>query len=321
MIYNGTSWSSPDDIANFDIYSVSCPSSSFCVAVGNNGDVVTYNGTSWSGPVNIDGSTILWSVSCPSSSFCVAGDYSGDILTYNGTSWSSPDNVDGTNTIMSVSCPSSSFCVAVDSGGDALTYNGTSWSSPEDVDGGKLMISVSCFSTDFCMAAAFSGSSNTICSANSTDTFSSSCGTPVDAPNEAPGYSTDAGNFSVWDAGSLTPTNDPGITWALTPSACSGSTSTICSDTYITLELEQNGSPVACLYGPAASGGSGCGAPTSSYTLESLGTAGTLTVPQSDISTASPGTEILVTTELASNAPNSDQGAAASLTLTSTLSS
>src|SRR5690242_14246237 len=86
----------------------------------------------------------LNSVSCPSSSFCVAVDLRGDAVTYNGTSWTPPaviegekQNPDGTfqsHRLTSVSCPSTSFCMAVDENGNAVSYNGTSWSAPADVD-------------------------------------------------------------------------------------------------------------------------------------------------------------------------------------------
>ena len=78
----GPSWSQPAliDANGGGLTSVSCPSSSFCVAVGG-GDALTWNGTSWSQPVPIDpngyGHT---SVSCPSSSFCVAVDSNGNAV-------------------------------------------------------------------------------------------------------------------------------------------------------------------------------------------------------------------------------------------------
>jgi hypothetical protein len=84
------------------------------------GNAETYNGTSWSAPTKI--ADRLNAVSCPTSSFCVAVDSSGDALTYNGTSWSAPTKIDGNNVLRSVSCPTSTFCVAVDQNGNALTY-------------------------------------------------------------------------------------------------------------------------------------------------------------------------------------------------------
>ena len=84
-IWNGISWSVPIDIGNIGtLLSVSCPSSSLCVALAGNGGTyaLTWNGSSWSEPIDIDTSTegvgpTLASVSCPSSSFSAAVDESG----------------------------------------------------------------------------------------------------------------------------------------------------------------------------------------------------------------------------------------------------
>ncbi len=64
--------------------SVSCPSSTFCVTVGDSGNALTWNGSSWSSRVSIDPNETT-SVSCRSSSFCVAVDVAGFALIGNGT--------------------------------------------------------------------------------------------------------------------------------------------------------------------------------------------------------------------------------------------
>jgi hypothetical protein len=51
---------------------------------GSGGPAFELNGTSWSAPVPIDHDDDLISVSCPSASFCVAIGTSGDAFTYNG---------------------------------------------------------------------------------------------------------------------------------------------------------------------------------------------------------------------------------------------
>jgi hypothetical protein len=59
---------------------VSCPSATFCVAVGSDGAAMGWNGASWSAPQSIDpnlankGRPFLGidAVSCPSASLCVA---------------------------------------------------------------------------------------------------------------------------------------------------------------------------------------------------------------------------------------------------------
>jgi hypothetical protein len=72
--------------------SVSCPTASFCIALGD-GSAVTFNGRSWSRPKNLHTFQGLQSVSCPSSSFCAAVG-AGQGITFNGRDWSKPSNID-----------------------------------------------------------------------------------------------------------------------------------------------------------------------------------------------------------------------------------
>ncbi len=148
---------------NDHLTSISCPSPSFCVAVGyyNNGTVhqnliVTWNGATWSlddSPSlssSVTQGNRLNSVSCVSTAFCVAVGYYdprsgyslGLVLTWNGATWSlddsaslSPPTVTRFATLNGISCVDTSFCVAVGdySGGSSmsqnfvLTWNGHSW--------------------------------------------------------------------------------------------------------------------------------------------------------------------------------------------------
>ncbi len=158
---SGISWSLPVKIipnaGSGSIKSVSCPTSTFCMAVDNYGDALTYNDPTWSIPTSIDGNPYLASVSCPTTTFCMAVDNGGYALFYNGTTWSTPLDVDGISWITFVSCPTTTFCMAVDQNGNALFYNGTTWSTPLDVDAGRNINSVSCLTATFCMAVDQNG--------------------------------------------------------------------------------------------------------------------------------------------------------------------
>ncbi|GAC1341632.1 MAG: hypothetical protein NVSMB29_12430 [Candidatus Dormibacteria bacterium] len=149
-------WSPPIVIDGSALSSVSCDSSSFCVAVDYGGNALTWNGGTWSAPVNIDGGTQLTSVSCAASSFCAAVDNSGNALIWALGKWSAPVNVVGTTLITAVSCPDSSFCVAV-ANGSAATWNGTSWSAPVIVDPSNYLTSVSCIASHVCVAVDANG--------------------------------------------------------------------------------------------------------------------------------------------------------------------
>jgi hypothetical protein len=132
---------------------VSCSSASFCMALGA-GYAVTYNGSLWSVPFNIS-DTAVTSLSCPSSSFCIAVASGGNALTYNGSSWSAPSDIDGATNLYSVSCASANFCASVDQAGAALTYNGSLWSSPTALYSEFQVFGVSCPSASFCMTAGY----------------------------------------------------------------------------------------------------------------------------------------------------------------------
>ena len=120
------------------LVSVSCPSTTFCVAADDAGSVVTSTNPSGGPDVwvlatvsnsSAFGFTGLESVSCSSDSLCVATDDNGDVVTStdpNGgtNAWSSA-NVDGTsgfegNGITGVSCSPASLCVAVDQYGHVI---------------------------------------------------------------------------------------------------------------------------------------------------------------------------------------------------------
>jgi hypothetical protein len=161
--YNGGGWSAPVTINNVSnhegVYGIACPVTSFCIAVGERGDVETSTngGAAWSTPVDIAADN-LNSVSCPSTTFCVAIDAGGNAYTFNGASWSAADPIDTANgqldggEFRAVSCPSSTFCVAIDAHETVLTFNGSSWSAPQQLEPAALGSGVSCASSSFCMA-------------------------------------------------------------------------------------------------------------------------------------------------------------------------
>ena len=135
---------------------MSCPSTSLCLAVGNEGNVAissnpTAGGTAWH-TVKIDthgscpagcasfgsgpSEPPLDTIACPSTSLCLAGDWDGNVLASTdpaatGQPWSSAyidDHVVGAHhggamlqtAIDSIACPSTSLCVASDEDGYEL---------------------------------------------------------------------------------------------------------------------------------------------------------------------------------------------------------
>ena len=91
----------------------------------------------------------LHSVSCPTTSFCVTVDGAGYEFTYTNGTWSSRQQLDinGNNSLFSVSCATTSFCVAVGDGSYEFTYTNGTWSSGQQIDtnpNGNSLNSVSC---------------------------------------------------------------------------------------------------------------------------------------------------------------------------------
>jgi hypothetical protein len=157
--------------------SVSCVSSSFCMAVGiaNHALVEEWNGSDWfilPSPSPGSGSGLM-SVSCASTDFCAAvGSYAtssggGGTLVdlWNGRAWTR-DKVPnlGTISLSSVSCSTRAFCaaVALTAGGQpaTVTWDGTDWTPTFYPREFVPLDGVSCASTTFCMAVGESPDCN-----------------------------------------------------------------------------------------------------------------------------------------------------------------
>ena len=154
---------------------VSCPSATFCVAVGSTTNrtlVEQWNGTHWSlvaspsGPFAGDS---LAGVSCPSVTNCFAvGTQESTPLFgfgplvehWNGAHWSIMTGAAGGashSMLAGVSCPSTNNCVAVGTGDGALieSWNGSGWSivpSADPGDSSATLNGVSCPSANSCFA-------------------------------------------------------------------------------------------------------------------------------------------------------------------------
>ena len=147
-LWNGSTWTiepapQVSSGTNTALYSVSCPSTQFCAAVGawTGGSVMEiWDGTSWSLASPTGGAPTgltenLINVSCTTASFCLGvGPGSGVAVQWDGVSWAlapgtSPGGLTG------VSCQSETNCTGVglgnSSGNHALIANwdGTSWST------------------------------------------------------------------------------------------------------------------------------------------------------------------------------------------------
>jgi hypothetical protein len=169
--------------------SISCPSTTLCVAVDGAGDVIsspdpTGGAAAWTA-AHVDpsptqnntdnaGSVLVRGVSCPSTTLCVAVDAAGNALvstdpTGGAVAWTIT-HVDtdrsygctGTGLacqppLVAIACPSTGLCAAVDFSGNLLTTQEPTapvpWTSTP-TDGGRLssLFGISCPGLDFCAA-------------------------------------------------------------------------------------------------------------------------------------------------------------------------
>ena len=146
-------------------YSVSCPSSTFCVSVNGDGQVSYYRSGVWSSPQPLAMGGSIDSVSCSSKAFCVAV-AAGKAAVYNGHVWSFAAPMAPAGDGYKVSCPTSTFCAAVGANDIAgkpsalVTFNGHSWTTYKTTSTGTLndrLLSVSCSTPTFCMSTNLDG--------------------------------------------------------------------------------------------------------------------------------------------------------------------
>jgi hypothetical protein len=172
--WNGSSWAlqhaaAPPGATDNYLTSVSCPSASFCMAVGNRQDSAggeanlaeIWNGTSWvlsatpdlAGQSGTTAYSQLSSVSCVSASFCEAvgtGPNGPDAALWNGKSWTLQSRPGEDVEPEELSCTTVDFCMASVGYGDIDIWNGSSWSAGTSVTGFSYVGSVSCLSASFC---------------------------------------------------------------------------------------------------------------------------------------------------------------------------
>ncbi len=110
----------------------------------------------------------LQAVSCPTTTFCVAVDGAGNALSFDGHRWSKPSAIDPSHTsyfgLTSVSCPTASFCVAVDGLGHAFAFSRAHWAPIGLVDPDAasprihdLVRGISCASLTLCVVMSLDG--------------------------------------------------------------------------------------------------------------------------------------------------------------------
>jgi hypothetical protein len=162
---SGQTLSARTQVAPDGFDAVSCPTSSFCMAIDLTGNTYKFGSAGWGPAVQLGslaGQTTGLQMSCVSAQFCVAAlpgsGNNENYYTYNGITWSAPSVLESTGAVESgLSCTSSTFCVAADTSDNTETFNGASWSAPLPHGSGTAQndhFYVSC-AQQFCLADSF----------------------------------------------------------------------------------------------------------------------------------------------------------------------
>jgi hypothetical protein len=176
--WNGSTWAlqtavNPSGGTGVSLNGVSCPSATYCIAVGVNQPTVksetavaeSWNGSTWTlqSPVSPAGAW-LSGISCTATNNCeaVGRDTAGPLVEHwNGSAWAAQTMPAAVGSLTGVSCVSASFCEAVSTGtSEAANWNGSTWTTQTFQSGSPF--SVSCGSTTSCEAVGYAFSSGDI---------------------------------------------------------------------------------------------------------------------------------------------------------------
>jgi hypothetical protein len=252
------------------ITGTSCPSTTLCAAVDNEGNVFTTAdpgdgaGATWAETTvkTASAATVHFNaISCPTTSLCVAVDNSGNVAI-------STDPADGASAtwkvasidtviIEAVSCASTTLCVATDDRGNVLTTKNPTAASPSwstvDADGSGDVRGVSCIaSPELCAAVDDTGnvlvSTDPHLGATATWTVSN-----IDGSNTMNGISCIAmpseACFAIDGDGQVVSSTDPqdgaSATWSTSSADSSSPLSAIsCPDATLCVAVDQAGNAV-----------------------------------------------------------------------------
>src|SRR5690348_4232467 len=144
--------SSPDPVGSGDIYGSSCPQPTLCMVASTDGDVYAGSFNKWA-TEDVGSPGVVWSLACPTSTFCLAaGDGHFIGATNNGGSgWKAtqPTQPPASGELYAISCPSTSTCVAAGFHGARTADGGATWTAlPLSAD----VWAISCPTTAACFA-------------------------------------------------------------------------------------------------------------------------------------------------------------------------
>jgi hypothetical protein len=163
----GSGWSTPTEIApepvTNGLSAVSCVGTTFCAAMGYNGQTapfstyaLVFKGGKWTSTDVSSSAAGGVAISCVTAADCWGIDYNGTLYNYNGSSWTDSSPLASGGGLLGISCPTTLFCAAVGTSGQVATYNGSSWTTVSSINSDDLY-RVSCTSSTFCIAVSTTG--------------------------------------------------------------------------------------------------------------------------------------------------------------------
>jgi photosystem II stability/assembly factor-like uncharacterized protein len=145
-------WATQTSGTTSDLYSIACPSSTTCFAVGAGGAIrATTDGTTWSAQTSPT-TQLLYNISCVDTTHCYASGAAGTIIaTSNGSTWATQTS-NTTSALYGIACSSTTTCAAVGAGGviRATNNSGGTWNTLTSGVGHDLY-SISCASSTNCV--------------------------------------------------------------------------------------------------------------------------------------------------------------------------
>ncbi|MFL6098547.1 MAG: hypothetical protein ACJ71T_01175 [Actinomycetales bacterium] len=163
--FNGQSWSAVTVVDPYDageLIDISCPTTTFCAVVDQQGYAVVWQDGVWRYPRALQAQVenaqrpLDVQVECPAKDSCVAADNSGNAWTYDGTTWTATGHIGSAQTSLEdLSCPTISFCMAWGGTGIVSTWHGSSWqrmaNTPTDIG------ATTCGSSTYCLGFTADG--------------------------------------------------------------------------------------------------------------------------------------------------------------------
>jgi hypothetical protein len=169
--WNGSTWAlqapvNPSGDTAFFLAGVSCPTATYCIAVGVNQPTVAsstvvaevWNGSTWALQSAVS-PTLAWlsAVSCSATNNCeaVGTDSAGTLAEHwNGSAWSTQTVPAAVKGLSAVDCVSATFCEATSGSAEAASWNGSTWSAQTMQPG--TIFAVACGSASSCEAVGYS---------------------------------------------------------------------------------------------------------------------------------------------------------------------